>query len=117
MHKPLNPQARLPHHRLIAYSVTKELLIAVCSAEIGDAELRDQARRAAKGAALNTAEAASRVSPRDRQRVFGIARGEAAEAAAAIEIAFLMGVVSERTHLQVQALATRACALLTGLCR
>jgi len=47
--------------------------------------------RAAKSAALNVAEAAGRVSRADRARVFGIARGEAMEAAAAVEIAAIAG--------------------------
>ena len=38
----------LPHHRLIAFSVAKELLTAVVAANIRDAELKDQATRAAK---------------------------------------------------------------------
>src|SRR5690242_7349976 len=53
--KPVNAP-NLPHHRLIAYSVAKELLVAVVHANIRDAELRDQATRAAKSAVLNTAE-------------------------------------------------------------
>src|ERR1700722_8332646 len=63
----------------------------VRAAEIRDAKLRDQAMRAAKSAALNIAEAAGRVSRADRARVFAIARGEAMEAAAAVEIAVLSG--------------------------
>jgi four helix bundle protein len=47
--------------------------------------------RAAKSAALNIAEAAARVSPADRARVFGIARGEAA---AAVEVTATVGDAS-----------------------
>jgi four helix bundle protein len=43
--------------------------------------------RAAKSACLNAAEGAGRVSRADKARVFGIARAEAGEAAAAVEIA------------------------------
>ena len=107
---------RLPHHRLIAFSVAKELLLAVIAADIGDAELRDQATRAAKGAALNTAEGAGRASPRDKARVFAIARAEAAEAAAAVEIAVMLGAASAASQQRVDAIAHRLCGMLTRLC-
>jgi hypothetical protein len=38
----------LPHHKLQAFGVAKEMLLAVRSANIRDAGLRDQATRAAK---------------------------------------------------------------------
>ena len=82
---------RLPHHRLLAYGVAVELLQAVLAARLGDATLREQALRAAKSACLNTAEGAGRVSRADKARAFGIARAEATEAAAAVEIAALTG--------------------------
>jgi four helix bundle protein len=107
----------LPHHKLIAFGVAKELLLAVIAANIKDAELKDQATRAAKSCALNTAEGAGRVSPRDKARVFAIARGEAAEAAAAVEIAAALGATSVAAERSVNAIATRLCAMLTALCR
>ena len=48
----------LPHHKLIAFSVAKELLFAIREAHIRDAKLRDEALRSAKSACLNTAEGA-----------------------------------------------------------
>ncbi len=48
----------LPHHKLIAYAVARDLLLAVRSADIRDAKLRDEALRSAKSAALNCAEVA-----------------------------------------------------------
>ena len=110
-------QSSLPHHKLIAFQVAKELLIAVVAADIKDAEIKDQATRAAKGAALNTAEAAGRASPKDKARVFAIARGEAAEAAAAVEIAAALGATAESSVLAVNALSSRLCSMLTALCR
>ena len=50
----------LPHHKLVAYGVAVELLLAVKAANIRDAKLRDEALRAAKGACLNCAEGAGR---------------------------------------------------------
>jgi four helix bundle protein len=113
------PSARpqLPHHKLVAYGVALELLCAVRAAEIRDAKLRDQAMRAAKSAALNIAEAAGRTSPADRARVFAIARGEAMEAAAAVEIAVLAGDSEPAAYDACLPLADRLVALLTGLCR
>lgn len=110
-------RASLPHHRLIAYSVAKELLVAVVGAQIRDAELRDQATRAAKSAVLNVAEGASRVTPKDKARAFAIGRGEASEAAAAVEIAVLLGAAAQRSSDEVNAIAHRLCGMLTRLCR
>src|SRR5919198_1616135 len=84
----------LPHQKLIAYSVARDLVVAVVTARIRDAGLRDQALRAAKSAALNCAEGAGRVSLADKARAFAIARGEAGECAAAVEIASLCGDAS-----------------------
>lgn len=110
-------QPLLPHHRLIAFGVAKELLLAVVAANVCDAELKDQATRAAKSACLNCAEAANRVSPKDKARVFAIARGEAGEAAAAVEIAAALGSVSQASMHQVNAIAHRLIAMLTRLSR
>ena len=82
----------LPHHKLIAYRVARELLIAVFEAQIRSADLRQQALRAARSACLNIAEANGRGSAADRRRVFAIARGEASEAAAAVDIAAASGL-------------------------
>src|SRR6478609_8524890 len=88
------PEVSLPHHKLIAYGVAVELLVAVKAANIRDAKLRDEALRAAKGACLNCAEGAGRVTRADKARAFTVARGEVVEACAAMEIAALLGDVS-----------------------
>ena len=67
---------QLPHHRLRAYGVAVELLLAVKAANISDRKLRDEALRAAKGACLNCAEGAGRASRADKARAFAIARAE-----------------------------------------
>src|SRR5580700_10266945 len=84
-------EIQLPHHKLIAYEVAKELLVAVRESHLRDAGLRDQAMRSAKSACLNCAEGAGRVTRADKARVFAIARAEAGEAAAAVEIAVVAG--------------------------
>jgi len=108
---------KLPHERLVAYEVALELLRAIAGAKIGDPELKDQALRAAKSICLNVAEAAGRRSPADRARVFSIARGETCEAAAAVQIATIIGECAAATSHQVSALASRLVGLLTGLSR
>ena len=110
-------QRLLPHHKLIAYGVAKELFVAVRGCHVRDAGLRDQALRAAKSACLNTAEGAGRVSRADKARVFAIARAEAGEAAAAIEIACLIGDARESDLELVVSIANRLVAMLTGLIR
>jgi four helix bundle protein len=107
----------LPQHKLIAYSVAKDLLVAVIASRIRDAKLRDEATRAAKGACLNCAEGAGRVTRADKARAFTIARGEAVEAAAAVEIAALCGDASNENALAVARITDRLVALLTGLIR
>src|SRR5277367_1114121 len=97
----------LPHHRLIAFAVAKELLLAVRGAHIRDAKLRDEALRSAKSACLNTAEGAGRVTRADKARSFAIARAETVEAAAAAEIAAACGDTSDEAALAVARIADR----------
>ena len=108
---------RLPHHKLLAYTVSLEFLAAVRAAGVRDATLRDHALRSAKSACLNSAEGAGRSSRPDKARAFTIARAEACEAAAAVEIAASSGDASSAASAQVNRLADRLVALLTGLIR
>jgi four helix bundle protein len=107
----------LPHHKLIAFGVARDLLLAVRACHIRDAKLRDEALRSSKSACLNTAEGAGRVTRADKARSFAIARAETVEAAAAVEIAVLCGDCAEDPAVAVYQLANRLVALLTGLCR
>ncbi len=107
----------LPHHKLIAYSVALELLAAVRAAQVRDPKLRDESHRSAKSACLNAAEGAGRVSRPDKARSFAIARAEAGEAAAAVEIAASCGDASPAASARVNQVAHRLVALLTGLIR
>jgi four helix bundle protein len=107
----------LPHHKLIAYGVARDMLLAVIACSIRDPKLRDEALRSAKSACLNCAEGAGRVSRADKARVFAIARAETVEAAAAVEIAALCGDAPAGAAREVARLADRLVALLTGLVR
>src|SRR5439155_25281030 len=90
-----NETTFLLHEKLIAWQVACDLLRVVRDARIADGKLRDQAMRAAQSACLNIAEANGRVAPADRRRVLAKARGEATEAAAAVQIAAMSGQCTE----------------------
>ncbi|MHB8418756.1 MAG: four helix bundle protein [Myxococcales bacterium] len=107
----------LPHHKLIASGVARDLLLAIRDCHIRDAKLRDEASRSSKSACLNTAEGAGRVTRADKARSFAAARAEAVEAAAAVEIAALCGDCGLAEAAAVARIANRLVALLTGLCR
>jgi four helix bundle protein len=89
----------------------------VRAASVRDVTLRDQALRAAKSACLNAAEGAGRVTRADKGRSFTIARAEACEAAAAVEVAAACGDAAPGSAAEVNRLADRLVALLTGLVR
>jgi four helix bundle protein len=107
----------LPHQSLRVYRIALQLLAAVRDANIKDAKLRDQAMRAAKSVPLNIAEAAGRVSPADKARVYAIARGEAMEAAAALEIASIAGDCSSEAYQACIPHADALFAMLSVLAR
>jgi four helix bundle protein len=71
-----------------------ELVRLVARTRIGEAQLRQQARKSAVSAALNAAEGAARESAGDKRRAYCIASSEACEACAAVEIAGALGVCS-----------------------
>ncbi len=107
----------LPHHRLLAYKKSLELLAAVRAAQIRDAKLRDEALRAAKGTCLNLAEGAGRVTRADKARAYAIARGECVEAVAATEIAGQAGDAVDHAVALVVELGNELYLMLGGLVR
>jgi four helix bundle protein len=107
----------LPHHRLVVWGVARELYRLVREASIRDTELRNQALRSAKSCCLNVAEAAGRFSRADKARVFAIARAEAVECVAAVEIAREGGDVSAEAVAGALVLGDRIVAMLTRLIR
>ena len=112
---PPTPRSSLPHHSLVAYQVAVELLLAVRAAKVRDSKLRDEALRAAKSACLNCAEGAWRVTRADKARAFAIARGEAVEAVAAVEIAALSEDTTAQAAERCVQIASRLVRLLHGL--
>ena len=110
-------ETKLPHHSLIAYQATKELLIAVINAEITDPHLREQGIRAAQNACLNCCEGAGQVDAGKKRNAFAIARGEAVEAAGCVEIAVTSDKARPGSDEEVNRAARWAVALLTPLSR
>ncbi|HEY2517886.1 MAG TPA: four helix bundle protein [Polyangiaceae bacterium] len=108
-------EVSLPHHKLVAYQVAIEFLRCVYGVGIRDADQREQARKSAKSAARNIAEAAGRWSRADKGRIYGIARGEVCEACAAVEIAAAIGCASEEDVRKVNALGKRLSDILGRL--
>jgi four helix bundle protein len=112
------PPGTFDHHRLDAFHVAREAL------RLGDAiarrlprgygTLADQLRRALLAAYLGIAEASSRQG-HDRLARFRCARGEASEAAAAIEAITVLGLSPDDDTRAVLALCDRLCAMLTRL--
>src|SRR5687767_13001580 len=91
---PLPAANSMPHHKLIAFQLALELVKLVARTRVGDAQLRQQARKSAASAALNTAEGAARQTAGDKARAYGIALAECCEACAAVEIAGALGACS-----------------------
>ena len=106
------------HHRLDAFSVARQALPAgdAIANRIprGHATLADQLRRALLAAFLGIAEASSRTGA-DRMARCRCARGEASEAAAALEAVQLLHLAPDRDVGAVLSLLDRLCAMLTRL--
>jgi four helix bundle protein len=114
---PPPPAGQLPHHKLIAYQLALELVQLVARLRIADAQLRQQARKSAASAALNTAEGAARQTRADKARAYAIALAECCEACAAVEIAGALGACSPADVGAVLALGVRVKDVLSRLVR
>ena len=110
--------ARFSHHRLDAFHVAREALVAgdalVKQLPRGYGTLGDQLRRALLAAHLQLTEAAAR-DGNDRRQRFRCARAEANEAAAAVEAAAALALVPPQDAEAVLVLLDRLAAMLTRL--
>lgn len=108
------------HHKLDAFAVCREALARgdrlARRFPRGYAKLGDQLRRALLSAYLGIAEAASRTGD-DRRARFRCARGEASEAAAALEAASLLQLAPANEVREVITLLARVAAMLTRLAK
>ncbi|NUP13889.1 MAG: four helix bundle protein [Polyangiaceae bacterium] len=107
----------LGFQKLDVYVVAREFACLVHQAGIADAELRDQATRAAKSAFLNIAEGLPDRRQGVRHRHFNIARGSLAEAVAALDCAVALGALEAARVAPLRASASRLAALLGALLR
>jgi four helix bundle protein len=109
---------RFAHHRLDAFHTAKRALVAgdalVRKLPRGYGPLADQMRRALLGTYLQLTEAAAR-DGNDRRQRFRCARAECNEAAAAVEGALALGLISEAAAAPVLADLDRVAAMLTKL--
>jgi len=83
----------------------------------GQSAIIDQLRRASSSVPLNIAEAAGRASRADAAHRFAVARGEATECAAALDILRAGMVIDDDLHHRGISLLTEVVAMLTKLCR
>jgi four helix bundle protein len=101
--------------RLDAYKVAKEIAVRVHEARIADAELRDQATRAAKSAFLGLCEGLPNEMPGLRRRYFTQSRNSLCEMVGAVDLAVAIGAMDGSAAEAVQALALRLKRMLTAL--
>lgn len=111
----------LDHERLDVYRLALEF----CSLALrvagrlprGHASLADQLRRAATSIPLNIAEGVGKVSAPDRAHCHRIARGEAMESAAALDVVRLLQVVPTAELDRGKELLVRVVSMLTRMTR
>ncbi len=115
---PYTSPPRFAYDRLDVYLVAREALargeVIARSLPRGHGTLADQLRRALLSTLLGIAEAASR-SGADRAARFRCARGEASEAAAALDAVLLLGLALPEQVDPVVVLLGRVHAMLTRL--
>ncbi len=101
--------------QLDAYKVAKEIAVRVHQAGIGDAELRDQATRAAKSAFLGLCEGLPNDSPGLRRRYFTQSRNSLCELAGAVDLSPAIGAMDRTAADAVLGLALRLKLMLSAL--
>jgi four helix bundle protein len=107
----------LPFQKLDAYVVAKELAKLTHQAGIRDAELRDQATRAAKSAFLGLCEGLPSDASGIRKRHFDIANNSLHELIGAVDLADAIGVVDGEVASTLLGLAARLKRMLRALPR
>jgi four helix bundle protein len=107
----------LKFQTLDAYKVAKELARRVHQARIRDAELRDQATRAAKSAFLGLCEGLPSDSAGVRRRHFDIANNSLHELIGAVDLADAIGALDAERAAELMSLAVRLKRMLRALPR
>jgi len=107
----------LPFQRLDSYLVAKALAKLTHEAKIRDAELRDQATRAAKSAFLGLCEGLPSDASGIRRRHFDIANNSLHELIGAVDLADAIGVLDASMAAELMSLAIRLKRMLRALPR
>jgi len=114
-------QGMLDYEKLDVYQRAIEHLAfvfrSIPSLPRGYSALVDQWRRAAMSVPLNIAEAVGKPSEADRAHRYAIARGEAMECGAIIDVIRLIGAVPESDLAAAKQLLVRVVGMLSKLCR
>ena len=88
--------------KLVVWNVAKEALVLILGHKARlkgiPGEVASQLERAAVSVVCNIAEGAGRSSANDQRNRYVIARGEANEAAAMVEVAAIYGAIGEELH-------------------
>ncbi len=108
---------RMPFQHLDSYKAARELARRVHTANIRDAELRDQATRAAKSVFLNLCEGLAHDAVAMRRKYFHAAKGSLHEAVGALDLAEAIGAAEAADAQAVGALGARLRGMLLGLMR
>ncbi|MEO7112678.1 MAG: four helix bundle protein [Polyangiaceae bacterium] len=99
------------------YLLAKELAVVVQQARIQDAELRDQATRAAKSCFLNLSEGLPSDLAGIRRKHFALVNGSLGELCAAIDLASALGVIDSGIASSIASLSERFAMMLRKLMR
>ena len=110
-------EARFPFQSLDVYVAARELAALVHGARLSDAELRDQATRAAKSVFLNLCEGLPSDSGPMRRKHFALANGSLHEIVGALDLACAIGTLAPEPARRAQALAVRVKRMLRALGR
>jgi four helix bundle protein len=114
----MNDDNRLfPHQKLDAYKLSIALCEAVFAARIRNAELKDQAERAASSQFLAINEGLPHTSKRMRRVYFERARASLCELVGAMDLSARIGAMDREDEQAAQAIARRVGAIVVGLLR
>jgi four helix bundle protein len=83
----------------------------------GQSVLADQWRRAAMSVPLNVGEGTGKTSPAERRHCYAVARGEAMECGAILDVVRLLRVIPEPDLAQAKQLVVRMVEMLTKMSR
>jgi four helix bundle protein len=113
----MNDDGLFAFQRLDVYRASKELARRVEAARIKDAELRDQATRAAKRVLLGVSEGLPNQGTAMRNKYFVMADNSLHETVAAVDLALAIRAVGAQQQAGIQSLGLKVHQMLRGLMR